>query len=49
MRTKHLSAFIYVRIKGEVVPSNMFKPPVIFLLTVQRQCFFVDHFCYLCS
>ena len=31
-----------------LVPSNMSKPPVVYLLNVPRRCFFCGFFCYLC-
>ena len=50
MQTKHLCVLIHIRTKGEVgALLNWFKPSdKIFLLTVPRRCFFVDHLCYFC-
>ena len=50
MQTKHLCVSIDIWTKGEVgAPLNRLKPSSeIFLLTVQRPCFFVDHLCYFC-
>ena len=39
MRTKYLCVLLHIRTKEEVTTVNIFKPPVIVLLTVPRWCF----------
>ena len=50
MQTKHLCFLIHIRSEGEVgAPLNRLKPSSkIYLLTVPRRCFFVDHLCCFC-
>ena len=45
MQTKHLFVLFHIRNKGEVGPSNMFKPSSI---PFQGGTSFVDLFCHLC-
>ena len=44
MRTKHLCVLFHIRIKGELVLLNMFKPSSVILLTVPRRRFFCGLF-----
>ena len=44
MRTKHLCVLFHIRIKGELVLLNMFKPSSVILLTVPRHRFFCGSF-----
>ena len=48
MQTKHLYVLIHIRIKGRVVPLNLFNPSSDFYLRFQGVASFVDPFCYLC-
>ena len=46
MQTKHLFVLTHISNKGELVPSNMYKPSNLFLLTVPRRCFFCYNLCF---